>query len=323
MDKVTFPFRSSTHLPLLHVIAESGSWEKYGLEVEYNKRITSGDAHRRVMSGDVDFVGGNHISPYGHRARGDKWIYLGQTVNVVPGRKLVVRADSGIERIEDLREKVVGTRGSHPMLNDWLQLKQHGLDSDRDEVAIVDQFTNKRELSFSGETSEDDAEPLWKWIVERRIDAAFLQVPQCLFAEQAHLKIIDIEPLPMIYFTTISTSLRFAERHPDLVERFLKALIEGIHFFKTQPERSIAIMKDRYRNDGAMTDAMAAITHRVIAESLAPDLFPSMAAIENVYAEGIREDPDARRINPLELWDVHYLRRIADSGFVDELYAPK
>jgi ABC-type nitrate/sulfonate/bicarbonate transport system substrate-binding protein len=323
MDKVLFPYRSSTHLPLLHVIAESGAWEKHGLEVEYNKRITSGDAHARVMSGDVDFVGGNHVSPYGHRARGDQWVYLGQTVNVVPGRKLVVRADAGIEKIEDLREKVVGSRGAHPMLNDWLQLKKHGLDTDRDEVAVVDQFTNTKMtdgIHMVAETAEDRTAPLWKWVLDKRVDAAFLQVPQCLFAEEANLKVIDIEPLPMIYFTTISTSLRFAERHPDLIERFLKAMIEGIHFFKTERERSIGIIKERYLNDGQMDDAMAKITHEVLADALAPHLFPTLDAIENVYEEGIREDDDARRINPLELWDVHYLRKIADSGFVDALY---
>ena len=34
MDKISFPFRSSTHLPFLHVVAESGAWEKHGLDVE-------------------------------------------------------------------------------------------------------------------------------------------------------------------------------------------------------------------------------------------------------------------------------------------------
>jgi hypothetical protein len=69
MDKIAFPFRSSTHLPLLHVIAESGSWEKYGLDVAYQKRISAGDAHRAVMDGDVEFVGGSHLSVRSSRAR--------------------------------------------------------------------------------------------------------------------------------------------------------------------------------------------------------------------------------------------------------------
>lgn len=324
MDNIAFPYRSSTHLPLLHVVAESGAWEKYGLNVEYNKRISAHDAHASVMNGSVEFVGGNHISPYGHRARGDKWVYLGQTVNVVPGRKLVVRPDSGIEKIEDLREKVVGSRGSHPKLNDWLQLKQHGLDTDRDEVAVVDQYrapSGRETLDPVNPNAEDETEPLWQWIRDGKVDAAFLQVPQSLFAEQAGLRVIEIEPFPMIYFTTISTSLNFAEKHPDLVERFLKAMIEGIHFFKTQPERSMRIIKDRYLNDGRMNDEMARITHQVTADALEPKLFPSTAAIANVYQEGIREDADAARVNPMELWDLHYLRRLDDMGFVSALYA--
>ena len=74
MDKISFPYRSSSHLVLLHVIAESGAWEKHGLDVNYDWHISSGDAHRAVPLGEVEFVGGNHVSTYGRRARGDKWV---------------------------------------------------------------------------------------------------------------------------------------------------------------------------------------------------------------------------------------------------------
>ncbi len=338
MDKIYFPYRSSTHLPFLHVVAESGAWEKYGLDVEYNKRISAHDAHDKVMKGDIQFVGGNHISPYGHRARGDKWVYLAQTVNSVPGRKLVVRADSKINKIEDLREKVVGSRGVHPKYNDWLQLKQHGLDTDRDEVAVVDQYLarsgqNTREVvkvvgasaralqeENKNANAEDETEPIWKWILNKKVDAAFLQVPQCLFGEQAGLKVIDIEPFPMIYFTTISSGMRFVEKHPDIVDRFLRAMIEGVHFFKSRPEQVIEILQKRYTNDGVMNDNIAKLTYASMAETLEPRLFPTTAAIANVYLQGIREDKDAAKVNPMELWDLHYLRQIDDSGFVDDLY---
>jgi hypothetical protein len=45
-----------------------------------------------------------------------------------------------------------------------------------------------------------------------------------------------------------------------------------------------------------------------------------MPAIANVYQEALRQDKDAQKVNPIELWDVHHIRRIADSGFVDKLY---
>jgi ABC-type nitrate/sulfonate/bicarbonate transport system substrate-binding protein len=318
MEKIRFPYRSDSHLLLLHVVAESGSWEKYGLDVEYDKKISSRDSHDFVLKGDVEFVSGNHISPYARRARGDNWVYLGQTVNTCAGRKLVVRADSGIKSIADLREKVVGSHGSHPKLNDWLQLKQHGLDVDRDEVAVIDQLGPDFDPSPE---SEANAGSLWQWVLDKNVDAAFINVPGCIFAERAGLKVIEVDPLPMIYYTTLSTSLKFAQSHPDIVERFLKGIIEGIHFFKTQPEKTMKIIRERFTNDGTMDAEIARATYECYAHHFEAKLYPTMAAINNVYQEGIRQDKDAAKINPMELWDLHYVRQLDDSGFINDLYA--
>lgn len=326
MDKISFPYRSSSHLPLLHVIAESGSWEKYGLDVEYDKRISSSRAHEAVLSGDVQFVGGNHVSPYGRRARGDRWVYLGQTVNVVPARGLCVRADSGIDGIAALHEKVVATRGAHPGLNDWLQLKQHGLDVDRDDVKLISQLegASDKSMDATNPNAQDDAEPLWQWVRDRKVDATFVDGAQRFIAEkQSMLKVIDVPIFPMIVFTTISSNLKFVEAHPDIVERFLKGMIEGIHFFKTQPERAAQIIKARYDKLGRLDDDVARAVQTSLADALEPKLYPSTAAIANVYEEGVRQDEDAKRINPMALWDLHFIRRLDDSGFADDLYRRK
>jgi hypothetical protein len=45
-----------------------------------------------------------------------------------------------------------------------------------------------------------------------------------------------------------------------------------------------------------------------------------MNAIANVYEEAKRQDADAKKINPMELWDLHHIRQIDDTGFVDSLY---
>jgi len=327
VDKVSFPYRASTHLNLLHVVAESGSWARHGLDVNYNYQITKGDAHRAVANGEVEFVGGNHISTYAHRARGDKWVYLGQTLNAVHP-KLVVRPNSGINSIADLRGKKVGTRGMHPGLNDWLLLKQRGLDVDRDEVELVTKVDGlvSTEAAEQGESVETDEArtkkraAVWQWVRDGHVDAALLLAPSHLFAADAGLKVIDIEPLPMIWFTTISSSLPFVEKHPDIVERFLKGLIEGIHFFKTQPEASAKIIQERYDKEGKLNYEQATYIYQQLAPILEPKLYPTMAAIANVYEEAKRQDSDATKINPMELWDLHHIRQLDDSGYVDELY---
>lgn len=327
MDKISFPYRATVHLAFLHVVGQSGAWAKHGLDVNYDWQISKSDAHRAVESGEVEFVGGNHISTYGHRARGDQWVYIGQTLNSVQ-TKLAVRPDSGINGVADLRGKRIGTRGSHPRLNDWLFLKQHGLDEDRGDIELVREYEGRGSAEDADQLEGPNAEaekkekhyPLWHWIRVGHVDAALLMSPGHLFAADTGLKIIDIEPLPMIWYTTVSSSLPFVEKHPDIVDRFLKGLIEGIHFFKTHPEESIKIIQKHHTREGQLNHAQAAYMYHDIAPVLESKLYPTMAAIANVYEAAKRYDPDSAKINPMALWDLHHARRIDDSGFVDQLY---
>jgi ABC-type nitrate/sulfonate/bicarbonate transport system substrate-binding protein len=315
LDKVHFPYRSGSHCALLHVVAESGSWERHGLDVDYNWKISSKDAHRDVPTSDIEFVGGNHVSTYGHRARGDSWVYLGQTLNFT-NFKLVVKPGSGIESVADLRHKTVGSKGSHPGLNDWIYLKQRGLDVDKDQVAMVKQVPDGQ----IDETVGQRMQSLDDWVESGKIDAAFVTPPRSLLAQKRGLKVIDIDPLPMIWFTTVSSSLKFVEKHPDIVERFLKGIMEGIAFFKTQPEKTIKILKERHTNEGVMDDETARLMYVELARILEPKLYPSLQAVSNVYEEAVRQDKDALKVSPMALWDTHHIRRIDDQGFVERLY---
>jgi ABC-type nitrate/sulfonate/bicarbonate transport system substrate-binding protein len=325
LQKISFPYRAVTHLNLLHVIAESGAWEKYGLDVKYDFQVAKGDAHRLVGSGEVEFVSGNHLSSYAKRTEGDKWVYLGQTLNCVMP-KLVVKPDSGIKKLSDLKGKKVGTVGSHPGHNDWLLLRQRGLDVDRDDFEFVKVVKGAvteelaREINSAAGKKKVRSKPLWTWVRDGDVDAALLLAPAHLFAEAAGLEIIDVEPLPMIWYTTISTSLPFAEKNPDLVERFLKGIIEGIHFFKTRPEESIEIIKRKYDKEGPLNEGQARYIHQELAPLLESKLYPSMLAISNVYQEAIREEARAAKTQPLSLWDMHQIRQIDDSGFIAGLY---
>jgi hypothetical protein len=160
----------------------------------------------------------------------------------------------------------------------------------------------------------------WELVRDGEVDATLLGPPASLFAEAAGLKLIEVDPLPMIQFTTVSSSLGFVEKHPDIVDRFLKGMIEGIHFFKTRPRESIDIIQNSFMKRGKLTREQAAFCHAHLAPLLEPGLYPAMRSIANVYEEAIRQDKDALKVNPLELWDLHAIRRLDDSGFVHRLY---
>lgn len=312
MDHIHFPYRSAIHLALMHVVAECGAWERQNISVDYDTPISRSDAHKLVPTGEVEFTSGNHVSTYAARARGDNWVYLGQSVS--QNRiSLITRHDAGIDEIGDIKGRKFGTKGMHPGLNDWLYLKQNGLDVDRNEFDMVrfEEFAEdprRREMSLIEAVATHD------------VDACFLAQPKREFAERAGLKVIAIPAQPMIFFTTVSSSLPFVRKHPELTKRVLMAMLDGIAFFKTQQERTIEILIDKHDKEGKLDRIAAEKLWHDLAAVLEPKLYPTLEAVLNVYEEAKRQSRDAERIHPLALWDFHLLREIDDSGYIDGLY---
>jgi ABC-type nitrate/sulfonate/bicarbonate transport system substrate-binding protein len=318
MDHVQFPYRSSSHLALMHVINESGAWERNGLKVDYDKIISRGDAHDLVPKGEVEFVSGNHVSTYAARAKGDTWQYLGQTVSKNK-LFLITRKDAGINKLEDVRKRKFGNRGRHPGLNTWLYLKQAGLDPDRDEVELI---TEKREEDTAG-AKKVKGKSLLSMVADSDVDAAFVNQPRTEQARRMGLKIIDIPVQDMIFFMTISTSAKMVKERPDVVKRMLKSVLEGIAYFKIHKDETINILMSKHKKEGDLDLDMATKVYEDLASRLDPKLYPSLPAVYNVYQEALKQDEkngDAAKVHPLALWNVNFLREIDDSGFINNLY---
>ena len=314
MDHINFPYRSESHLALMHVIAESGAWERNSLSVDYDREIDREDAHKRVPTGEIEFVSGNHVSTYAARANGDTWAYLGQTVSR-NNIKLVTRKDTGIRCLEDVRFRKFGSRGRHPGLNTWLYLKQNGLDPDLDQVDIVREVRG----DLPGEAA-GNRKSLMEMVVDADIDACFMSQPKTEFAERAGLKVIELPPQPMVFFMTVSSSIKMVEEHPDIVDHVLRATLEGIAFFKQNREKTIQILMDKHDKEGVLDRDAAENLYDDLAPTLEPRLYPGLDAINNVYQEAVKQNADAAKIHPLALWNFHFLRELDDSGFIANLY---
>lgn len=316
MDHIQFPYRSSSHLALMHVIQHCGAWERNGIVCDYDKPIGRDDAHELVPKGEIEFVSGNHVSTYAARARGDSWVYLGQTV-CQNSLTLITRPDTGINKLADCRKRKFGSRGRHPGLNTWLYLKQAGLDPDKDEVEIV------REVR--AENLEKTArKPLLQMVADGDCDAAMVNQPRAEFARRMGLKCINIPKQPMVFFMTISSSMKLVREKPDLVKRSIRSVLDGVSYFKQNREASIKILMDHHAKEGKLDRQGAEILYADLAPRLDPRLYPGLDAISNVYQEALKQDEengDAKRIHPLALWDFHPLREIDDSGFIKNLYA--
>ena len=54
---------------------------------------------------------------------------------------------------------------------------------------------------------------------------------------------------------------------------------------------------------------------------LASKPYPDIRGVANAYRLCCMDAPKAQESSPLSLWDLHYLRELDDTGFIDRLYA--
>ena len=98
-------YRSHSHLPIWEVMDKAGIWERVGLKVTFEFCDSSSAAEKALFDGSVDFVSGNHISPYLLVRKGKPIVSLTSPSNSV-NDKLVARFP--IKQVSELRGKRIG-----------------------------------------------------------------------------------------------------------------------------------------------------------------------------------------------------------------------
>jgi hypothetical protein len=126
---------------------------------------------------------------------------------------------------------------------------------------------------------------------------------------------LPLEPLPMINGPTLTTMLTTLDSKDRLGERLVKALVLGIHFARTRREETERML------EGLRQRIPAARPNYASVAKLLPKPYPDIDGINNAYKLCWMKDPVAKEKSPLALWDLHYLRMLDHSGFIDRLYA--
>jgi NitT/TauT family transport system substrate-binding protein len=104
----------------------------------------------------------------------------------------------------------------------------------------------------------------------------------------------------------------------EIALQFMRALIEGIRYFKTQREETIKLAAD-YLKTGDL-DAVG-FSWQVHAERLVPARpYPSVKGMELVIKEVATKNPLARNRTPAQFVDTSLIEEIDRSGFIDRLY---
>jgi ABC-type nitrate/sulfonate/bicarbonate transport system substrate-binding protein len=301
-------YRSHSHLPIWEVMDKAGIWERVGLNVTFEFCDSSSAAEKALFDGSVDFVSGNHISPYLLVRRGKPIVSLTSPSNSV-NDKLVARFS--IKQVSELRGKRIGDTTlvdsiggyHHPRGNHMLYVMRGGLRLD--EVEFVELTESNKEF-----------QAIQLEVVKAgKVDAIFVTGNTDKF-EQAGLHVLSLDQLPMINGPTLTSTLTTLQKKAGLAERLVKAQVMGIHFARTRRGETEDILEELRRRVPEAKN----VAYRSVAKLL-PKPYPDHEGVANAYKLCCLKSPETEEMSPMALWDLHYLRELDNSGFIDALYA--
>lgn len=300
LDNLTVGYASfSGHYTPMWIAVEDGLGKKYGidLKVVYAGRMRP---QQLLVSGDVPVVIATGSGALTSHILGAKdQVIVANFINKVGG---AIYSKPEIKSPEDLRGKTIGV-GRAGSISDsiirYVLRAKLGLVPDRDVKLLV-----------VGEPA------LGLQTLERGIvDAAPLNMPLNLGAKKLGFReLVNYEKLGITYPTNTVTTLRqTAGKNPDLIERFLKTLIEGLYIFKSQKEKSIAVMRKNLR--GVSDEILEETYQNTLTEmELVPT--PSLQVIRSGLDILSLQYPQAKQTDPNPIFDASFVRRIEQSGFI-------
>jgi ABC-type nitrate/sulfonate/bicarbonate transport system substrate-binding protein len=304
LEPVTIGYSSfsGAYVPLW-VAVEEHLGRKHGLDLKaiYAGRIRP---QQLLASGEVPFVIATGTGALTSHILGVKdQVILLTFINKV-NSAMFTRSE--IKSAEDLRGKTVAT-GRPGAFGDtmvrYVLRAKLGLVPDRDVKMLP---MGEAQLAFPA---------LERGIVQ----AASLTIPFTLIAKKmGYRELVDYDKAGVIYpYNTVTALRQTAAKHPDLTERLLKTMIEGIHFFKTDKEKSLAVMKKYMR--GASDDILEE-TYQYTKANVEEVPTPSLDVIKAALEILSYQYPQAKDTDPTLIIDPSIMKRIEQSGFIKALY---
>ena len=224
--------------------------------------------------------------------------------NHKPGQKIMVKPE--IKAVEGLKGKKIGI-SRFGTSDDFLlryALNQWNLRADRD-VALI-------QLGGSPE--------ILAGLSSGTVDAGLLSSPLHLRATKLGFSLLaDLSYGGIDYQGGgVVTTRSFVREYPDVVRRYVRAYVEGLHRLKTDKSFSLKVLAKYTRI--AEPEALEE-TYQHYAIKVMPRVpYPTTKGIQTVLDEIGTRNSKAKTLSPSSLTDVSFLTELEQSGFIKSLY---
>jgi NitT/TauT family transport system substrate-binding protein len=287
---------------VIQVAKDARIFEKHGFDATVIFISGSVRGIQAILAGEIPIGEGGGPGLASARLAGGDVVAIAGNVNVLP---YYLVASPTIKRAEDLKGKVGGTHiaGTTAEFALKVGLKKIGLEPNKDVTLRVIGGSTERMVALQKgivqftvvtEAGKATAEKLGYPTV---VDMATLQIP---FPQNG-----------------VYTSTKLIRENPDTVRRYLRAYTEAIHYYKTQKEGTIKIMRKYSRLDDRNALELAWDWHaRFIPE--AP--YPPLEGYQLVLQDMAATNPKAAQANAKDYLDSRFVKELEESGFIKGLY---
>jgi ABC-type nitrate/sulfonate/bicarbonate transport system substrate-binding protein len=276
---------------------------KYGLEI---KAIYAGRVRPQQLlaTGEMPIVLASATGTMTSHILGIKDQVLVATITSKIGTSIFSKTE--IKTVEELKGKTVAT-GRPGAFQDatarYVLRSKFGLIPDRDVKFLP---TGEPHLSLQA--------------LERGVvDAAVMSTPSLFIARKAGFReLASFDKLGVEYpYTSVVVLRQTAAKNPDLVEKFLKCIVEGIYIFKTNKAKTLAAFK-RYMK-GA-DDEILEETYQAARGTLDEAPHPSLQVVKSALDMLSLQYPQAKQTDANLIVEPSVMKRIDESGFIKALY---
>jgi NitT/TauT family transport system substrate-binding protein len=297
--KIAYSGVSAAGTPLW-LAKEEGIFTKHGLEADLVAVRSAPLQVTALVSNEVQFVRGSVSSMLTAAAQGAKLKILLSLFAERASYDFLV--SPSITRPADLKGKKIGVQDFSGLL--WtltmLSLRELGLDPQRDNISIQ---------------AIGDSTVIAQSLATGIIDAAALDKLQSVRLQGLGVKVLLDLSRVAFPSSPFMGAESFIQKNPQVVENFIKALIESSTIMRAQKERGLAVLQRHIKADRALAE----IGYKNLLEDLTAYTFISVKGLRTVQEIVALRDPKIAKYNVEELLDQRILKKVVQSGYVEEI----
>lgn len=288
---------------ILFVTRDAGFFKKYDIDLQIVFVAGAPPNIAALVSGDLDLTIFAGPAAIASNLEGANTVVLMTYINTME-HTFISRPN--IKKPADLKGKKFGIArpGATDDYGVRVAFKKWGLDPDKDITF----------LSVGTQPSRFAA------VQTGMVDATLLQPPFTTKARQEGMvELASLGDLGLDYIgTSLATTRQTIQKKEGMVRRFVRAIVEGIHFYKTQKEASIQSIAKFTRLTDRTALEEAYNTYAIKYMARVP--YPSLKGVEAILEDLAKTNPKAKGADPKRFVEPRFLKELEDNGVVARLY---